>query len=101
MGLFFVPLLLGLVELRLSNPPGELKRSSPRGRQECLLVRAQNEVLEPTRFPDQPASGKANSYIQSVLVRRTKGGHQMRRKLRAPEGAETLTYSFHFQISNN
>ena len=24
----------------------------------------------------------------------------MRRKLRAPEGAETLTYSFHFQISN-
>ena len=25
----------------------------------------------------------------------------MRRKLRAPEGAETLTYSFHFQISNN
>ena len=25
----------------------------------------------------------------------------MRRKLRAPEGAGTLTYSFHFQISNN
>ena len=25
----------------------------------------------------------------------------MLRKLRAPEGAETLTYSFHFQISNN
>ena len=24
----------------------------------------------------------------------------MRRKLRAPEGAETLTYLFHFQISN-
>jgi len=24
----------------------------------------------------------------------------MRRKLRAPEGAETLTYSFHFQLSN-
>jgi len=29
------------------------------------------------------------------------GGHQMRRELRAPKGAETLTYSFHFQISNN
>src|SRR5437868_5765461 len=28
------------------------------------------------------------------------GGHQMRRELRAPEGAETLIYSFHFQISN-
>ena len=25
----------------------------------------------------------------------------MRRELRAPQGAETLTYSFHFQISNN
>jgi hypothetical protein len=25
----------------------------------------------------------------------------MRRELRAPRGAETLTYSFHFQISNN
>ena len=25
----------------------------------------------------------------------------MRRELRAPKGAETLTYSFHFQISNN
>src|SRR4051812_46001704 len=25
----------------------------------------------------------------------------MRRELRAPEGAGTLTYSFHFQISNN
>jgi len=24
----------------------------------------------------------------------------MRRELRAPKGAETLTYSFHFQISN-
>jgi hypothetical protein len=31
----------------------------------------------------------------------TMGGHQMRRELRAPRGAETLTYSFHFQISNN
>src|SRR5215212_2976419 len=29
------------------------------------------------------------------------GGHQMRRELRAPKGAETLSYSFHFQISNN
>jgi len=28
------------------------------------------------------------------------GEHQMRRELRAPQGAETLTYSFHFQTSN-
>src|SRR3954447_20153197 len=29
-----------------------------------------------------------------------KGGHQMRREVRATERAETLTYSFHFQLSN-
>src|ERR1700730_10663299 len=37
----------------------------------------------------------------SVPVRRTKGGHQMRRERRAiSEDAETITYTFHFQITN-
>jgi hypothetical protein len=62
--------------------------------------RPQNEALDQTDFQTNRASGKAKSYIQGVLVQRTMGGHQMRRELRAPKGAETLTYSFHFQISN-
>jgi hypothetical protein len=65
-----------------------------------LLVGPQNEALDQTDFQTNRASGKAKSYIQSVLVQRTMGGHQMRRELQAPKGAETLTYSFHFQISN-
>src|SRR3954447_26834971 len=57
---------------------------------------AQNESLRSTRFPDQPRLRKSQIAHSTDLVQRTMGGHQMRRELRP----ETLTYSFHFQISN-
>jgi hypothetical protein len=65
-----------------------------------FLGRAQNESLRSTRFPDQPRLRKSQIAHSTDLVQRTMGGHQMRRELRAPKGAETLTYSFHFQISS-
>ena len=49
-----------------------------------------------TNAPHEKPNRKFN-----VLVRRTKGGHQMRRERRTTtEGAGTITYTFHFQISN-
>jgi hypothetical protein len=55
-----------------------------------------NESHRSTRFPDQPRLRKSQIAHSTDLVQRTMGGHQMRRELRP----ETLTYSFHFQISS-
>ena len=55
-----------------------------------------------TNFAINAPNEKPNRKFRVSRVRRTNGGTPMRRERRATcEDAETITYTFHFQISNN
>jgi hypothetical protein len=56
----------------------------------------------PTNFAINAPNEKPNRKFRVSRFDARMGGHQMRRERRASsECAETITYTFHFQISNN
>src|SRR5436853_585270 len=55
-----------------------------------------------TNFATNAPHEKPNRKFKVSWFDARRGGHQMRRERRAtPEGAGTITYTFHFQISSN
>jgi hypothetical protein len=74
------------------------------GGEECIRFVVQDEALIRRRCRTNFATNapyKSQIANLSVELRRKKGGHQMRRERRPTnEVAETIAYTFHFQITN-